>query len=188
MRMAQISDENDDDELRRQIAARMKSKSAARRDLPAPSRRSSVVASALQFLAILCWALWFGGLITLFIAVQALFASRPDIAGDAASAIFIAFERYQLALAGFLLIFTALLYGLRPSWPLIAAFFLFAFTSILAFYSAFLVTPHMEILRQQYLSHTPQFARLHALSMVLFSTEAVLLLIGGAMLPHRRKP
>lgn len=119
---------------------------------------------------------------TLFISVQALFAMRRDIAGDAASALFMAFGRYQLILAGFALIFTVLYYGMRPSWRLLSAFIAFALACVPAIYLAMLLIPRMESLREKYLTHTPQFSHLHGISMSLFVLEALLVLIGGLFL------
>jgi hypothetical protein len=152
-------------------------------EAPKPSSRpASALSSLLRLLSLLTWSLWFGGMIALFLSVEALFTLRRPIAGDAASAIFLVFGRYQLVLGGLTLIFTVLYYGVHPSRKLIASFILFALGSILAVYLAALLIPHMEVLRQQYLTHSPDFARLHGLSMGLFTAETVLVLLGGIFL------
>jgi hypothetical protein len=154
-------------------------------DIRRPGRPSAVrtfYVGMVSLLALFSWALWFGGIIALFVSVQSLFVLRRPIAGDAASALFLVFGKYQLAVGGLTLIFTVLYYGLRPSRKLVAAFSLFALASVLALYLAVLLIPHMEVLRQQYLAHSPEFSRLHGLSMGLFSAETFLALLGGAFL------
>jgi hypothetical protein len=141
-----------------------------------------MASSLLSLAPALFWSLWFGGTITLFVCVQALFTLSRPIAPDAASTLFLVFSRYQLVLAGLTLIFTVLMYAVRPSYKLLASFFLFALSSVLALYLAVLLIPQMEALREQYLSHSPEFARLHGISMALFTAQAVLVLIGGVLL------
>ena len=135
-------------------------------------------------LALIAWALWLGGLVALFIFVQRLFAPESrSIALEAAPRMFLVFEKYQLILAGISLLAT---FGWRlrhPSRRLGALFLLLALTTCGAATSAGLITPRLEALRLADQTHTPQFRRLHGESMMVFSSEVLLLLIAGLVLP-----
>src|SRR5437868_4635908 len=66
---------------------------AGQRDIIRPMSR------LFAFLTMLAWALWLGGLITLFLCVITLFHHNRSSAIDAAPVLFVNFERYQLILA-----------------------------------------------------------------------------------------
>ncbi len=135
---------------------------------------------------IVSWALWLGGIGTLFLAATTLFAAFPDdrqIAGTAASAIFRGFDRYQLLLAAVLLLATFGSYVYRRTRLRTFLFCLFAFATLNAVVSAAVITPRIETLRQTGVTATPQFRRLHGSSMLVYVTQAAALLLAGLMLP-----
>jgi hypothetical protein len=138
-------------------------------------------------LLLITWALWFGGVMGLFLSVQVLF-HQTDRAVFLASAprLFIAFERYQLMLAATSLLLTC-------GWQLISPFprFRTLFTLVTsaalgAVVETTLITPRIEALRIQGASHTPEFMRLHGLSMCVYMAVAITLLIAGVVLSFLR--
>ena len=145
----------------------------------------------LRLLAIvltLAWALWFGGLITLFLAVTSLFTTFDtdrSLAGTAAAGIFRRFESYQLVLAAVALVTAATWRASRPPRPrsnTVVLVFL-ALAAVVAVSSTFAVSRRIEKLRRQSLTATPEFRRLHGVSMGLYTGEAALLLAAGLALP-----
>jgi hypothetical protein len=145
----------------------------------------------LTWLTLLAWALWLGGLVTLFITVSSLFitfADRHDLAGAAASAIFSRFNTYQIFLA-----LVALFGGLLlPRNSRGKSFYVTLITLALAlavFVTSYLA-PHLEAMRENGTTHTPAFARLHGLSMLLYLIEVLLLVPIGPLIfanrPGRR--
>jgi len=58
------------------------------------------------FLTLVAWALWLGGLITLFLCVGTMFSHNRSLAADMAPQLFVNFERYQLILAAAALTFS----------------------------------------------------------------------------------
>lgn len=148
-----------------------------------------VMRTVLHSLLTLVWGLWFGGLVTLFIAVIAIFQSfAPDrtLAGHAASQVFRAFNIYQLGLAAVALLTTFVWCFLQRGKLKLGLFLLFG----LATFDACVITIHvaskLELLQQKQLTGTPEFARLHAYSMILYVAEVGLLLLAGLFLPWLR--
>jgi uncharacterized protein DUF4149 len=142
-----------------------------------------------QFLALTAWSLWLGGLVLLFVIVQTLFNAEPhDIFIEVAPRIFLAFERYQLLLAGLALLGT---FGWRlanPSIGISAVFTLFAAATIGALSSTMFITPHLEDLRLHDQLSSPQFARLHGLSMLVYSAQVLLLTVAGFVATGQMRP
>ncbi len=141
----------------------------------------------LSLAVCIAWGLWLGGLITLFMAVTSIFATFPDnrpLAGRVATGIFHLFEKYQLALAAASLLAT---FGWRlmsrAAGLKTALFALLALTTTAAGASTLLISPRIEALRVQGTTTGPDFKRLHGTSMLLYTTEAGLLLIAGLILP-----
>jgi hypothetical protein len=137
----------------------------------------------------LAWALWFGGLITLFLAVTSLFdtfSADRALAGTAAAGIFRRFESYQLFLAAVAVVAAALW---RVSDPVVSprrrtiVLMLLALSAGMALVSTFVVSNRIENLRQNGLTDTPEFRRLHGLSMTAYSAESLTLLVAGLLLP-----
>lgn len=136
-----------------------------------------------SFIVTLAWGLWFGGMIALFVFVQTLFAGNRAVAVDAAPMLFGAFERTQLLLAACALIGTFTLWLLTRRRAAMTLFALFAISAAVAALSTTLVTAPMEQLRMQGQTSDPQFKRLHGVSMMMYVSEAALLLAAGAILP-----
>jgi hypothetical protein len=128
--------------------------------------------------ALLAWALWFGGLITLFVCVVTLFHFDRAIAVQAAPQLFHVFERYQLILAAAAIV-SALL------WKRKALAGLFCIAAVGALTSPLVTTPKIMELQRLGLTHTGQFARLHGESMLIYMADAALLLVGGLILSNR---
>jgi hypothetical protein len=148
-----------------------------------------VVAPFLAVAVTLAWALWFGGLITLFLAVTSLFDTfAPDrhVAGTAAAGIFRRFEFYQLALAAVAVVAAALWRasdGAAAPYRRTLVLILLALAGGMALVSKFAVSNRIENLRENKLTDTPEFRRLHGLSMTVYSGEALTLLVAGLLLP-----
>src|SRR6476619_3294704 len=132
------------------------------------------LAPFLTIVVTLAWALWFGGLITLFLAVTSLFDTfAPDrhLAGTAAAGIFRRFEFYQLGLAAVAVVAAALW---RMSEPHVSplrrtvVLALLASAAGMALVSMFAVSNRIENLRQNRLTDTAGFRRLHGLSMTVY--------------------
>jgi hypothetical protein len=136
----------------------------------------------------LAWGLWFGGVITLFLAVTSLFDTfKPDraLAGTAAAGIFRRFEFYQLVLAAVAVSAAALLRASRHAalGRRTLLLVLLALAAGTALTSTLVVSSRIEHLRQSRLTDTPEFRRLHGLSMAVYLAEAGLLLAAGLALP-----
>ena len=136
----------------------------------------------LSFLTALAWALWLGGLMTLFLTVTRLFAVNRPNAIVAAPQMFITFEAYQLWLAMVALLASAIWRLREPRSSLTALFFLFALTSIVAMIQSVFISPKMHRLRELGQSSGPEFMALHGKSMIHYTMEAALLMVAGFVL------
>jgi hypothetical protein len=138
-------------------------------------------------LAVLATALWLGGLIALFLFAPAVFkAFGPDeraVAGKATSAMFVVFARYQLAVAGVALVGAFLGYLQRRSGLLIALFVCFAIGTVGAVANNVLIVPRMEALRLAGESHSPEFRKLHGISMGVSLGITVAVFAASLLLP-----
>jgi hypothetical protein len=123
------------------------------------------------------WALWLGGLFTVFLSVLTLFHNDRSVAVQAAPQIFHAFEPYQCALAAAAVLFAALSQrkGLLT---------LFLLASIGSAVSPLVITPKISELQRQGLTHTPDFAKIHGISMMVYTSDAALLVLAGLILPR----
>jgi hypothetical protein len=136
----------------------------------------------LSLIVALAWALWLGGLMTLFITISHLFSVNRPIAVQAAPEIFAVFERYQILLAFVALLFTAIWRLTTPRKFLTALFFLFALASVGTIISSAVVSPKMQTLRMAGQSSGPEFRKLHGFSMIAYTAEAALLFAAGVVL------
>jgi len=140
----------------------------------------------LSTVVTLAWALWFGGMIVLFIAVGTIFGTLHEhrgLAGDVASALFRRFEVYQLALAAAALLATFAWWLADRSRLKIALFALFALAAVAAVLVTTRVSPRIEGLRARHASDTPEFARLHHTATRVYTAQAAVLLVAGMVLP-----
>ena len=147
-------------------------------------RRAGFLPLVLTF----CWALWFGGLIALFLVVTSLFDTfAPDkaLAGTAAAGVFRRFEVYQLVLAAVAVIVAAVWRASASAHrgAKSAVLVLVLLAAALAPAITFGVSRRIEGLRRERLTATPEFRRLHGISMGLYACEAALLLAAGLVLP-----
>jgi len=156
-----------------------------------PAARYTPAMRLLRFLPgvlTLAWGLWFGGIMMLFLAVTSLFDTfDPDkaLAGTAAAGIFRRFEFHQLVLAAVAVGAATVLRvssagGARRLTVLLVLLALAAGTALV---STLAVSSRIEGLRRDRLTDTPQFRRLHGLSMAVYTAEAALLLAAGLALP-----
>jgi hypothetical protein len=138
----------------------------------------------LPVLIVLAWGLWLGGMIVLFLAISSLFttfAARHDLAGLAASRIFRSFNMYQLLLAAAALLASALhKTASRHKSPFLG---LLAVATGAALVISLRLTPLIEQMRLAQMTHSPQFAKLHGISMAMYSMETLLLVTAGFLLP-----
>jgi hypothetical protein len=142
----------------------------------------------LYTLVSIVWSLWFGGLILLFMAVQSLFdtfADRHDIAGRGAQHIFHLFDRYQLSLAASALILTFIWRVVSPRSGRTILFTGFALATLGAVVIATVISPKIAAMSAQGLSHTPQFLKMHGISMAVYLAETIVLFITGLLLHWR---
>ena len=146
------------------------------------------IVRVLPVLVTLAWGLWFGGVLTLFLAVTSLFDTfAPDraLAGTAAAGVFRRFEFYQLVLAAAAVVAAAVWRLSAPAAPRrrTVLLVLLALAAGTAVTSAFAVSRRIEMLRGQKQTNTLEFRRLHGVSMALYTAEAVVLLGAGVVLP-----
>ena len=121
------------------------------------------------------WGLWLGGLITVFLAVLTLFHNDRSVAVVAAPMIFHAFEPYQCALAGVAVVFSALC-GRKGLLTL------FLVTAIGSVVSPLVITPRISEMQREGLTHTAEFGKMHGISMMVYTSDAALLVLAGLML------
>ena len=136
----------------------------------------------LRLLTSLTWALWFGGIMGLFLSVQVLFhqTERPVFL-ESAPRLFIAFERYQLVLAAMALVSSFSWRMILPMPRLTALCILFAIAAVGAVVEPMLITPRIEAMRILGQTHTPEFMRVHGLSMCVYLAVAITLLVAGVV-------
>lgn len=134
-------------------------------------------------LVLLAVALWLGGLAGLLLAVNTLFGWDRAVAAEAAPRLFAAFEPLVLVVAAVAIAGTV-------GWRLIActrAKRLLMLSLLLAGVAATLaiavVSPRIEYLRLEGYGGTEHFRRWHGISMLLYSGQFLLVLVGACLLP-----
>ncbi len=139
----------------------------------------------LSVIVTIVWALWFGGMITLFMMVTSLFqtfATGHETAGKAASAIFLRFEHYQLVLGAIALIGTCVWRAIHPRGVVTLLFSLFALAIVADCWVAIRITPRLERMRLDHHTHSPEFVTLHGRSMIFYLAEMIFLFAAGIIL------
>jgi len=139
--------------------------------------------TALAIAISLVWALWFGGLMTVFISVQTLFNHSRDLAVAANPILFGVFEKYQLILAAVALLATFFWILIRPTRLKTVLFTLFSLAALCAVLSSAWITPRINELQARHLTATTEFRKAHGQSMMTYTATAALLLIAGFILP-----
>ena len=140
-------------------------------------------------IATLAWGLWFGGVMGLFLWVvrlsQTFAPPRRALFSEAASASFFVFERYQLIVGAVALVATVAWRIAAPGVSRTILFCVLALAATASISQSHLITPKIDALR----SHLDEpesvarFQKLHGLSMIVYTTQAGLLLVAGALLP-----
>ncbi len=150
--------------------------------------------SLLRTLAVVTWALWFGGLIALFVFATHMFAvTKPgadgspprmerSVAVQANGQLFVVFGRYQLIIGAAALTAVVAWRAVKITAWINAAFVAMGMAALMACYLTAVITPRMDALRVAGESSGPAFKQLHGQSMILFTAEAVDLLVAGALL------
>lgn len=133
----------------------------------------------LSTIATLAWALWFGGLITLFVVATATFRESHDLGRAANPVIFRAFEPYILVVAGVATVAGVAWVAFSRSRALRAIAVLFVLAAIASNYAHFGVSRPMQTLP----SSSPEWKALHGRSMMLYTAQSALLALAGLMLP-----
>jgi hypothetical protein len=140
----------------------------------------------LATLVAIAWALWFGGMIMLFVALGSIFTT-PGIdratAGEVAAGLFPKFERMQLIFAAACLLGTFGWWIAARSRAKLALFALFGLATVAAVIETTLITPKIETLRVQGQRGTAEFDRMHRISSRVYLSGAMVLLVGGLVLP-----
>ena len=119
----------------------------------------------------------------MFVFVSTLFHNNREIAVQAAPQLFMAFQKYHLILAAIALAATVVWRIMAPSRIVLVNFLLLAIAACAGVAVAMWIIEPMEALRQQGLSGSDEFKRLHGRSMMLFMLQAAMLLIHGIILP-----
>ena len=96
---------------------------------------------------------------------------------------FLVFERYQILLAAAALLGVVAWRILAGSIRVTVLFVMLAAATIPAALSPMLLTSRMEQLRQLGQSSTPEFRKLHAISMLVYTGQTLILLAAGLTLP-----
>jgi Domain of unknown function (DUF4149) len=137
----------------------------------------------LQNITTLAWALWLGGLASLFLFVTTLFRNDHEQAAHTAPQLFLAFERYQIILAAVSVVGTLAWRWTNRSALLDTILILFALATALSVLSSSVLTPRILQFAAEGETHTPEFLKAHGESMLAYTTETALLLIAGLILP-----
>lgn len=142
-------------------------------------RYNPCMSRLFAFVTLLAWALWLGGLVTLFICVITLFHHNRSLAADIAPSLFVNFERYQLALAAVGLTVSVLWRITSRNLVVNWIFLLLCLSSLGAIASPLYFSKKMEVLREEGKTTSPRFQSLHDQSRWVYETEATLLLIAA---------
>jgi len=131
----------------------------------------------------LAWSLWFGGLAAIFLFAAALFAKDRETALKAAPIMFLIFEKYQILIAAAALVGSLSWRILAKSARVTLLFYLIAIATLPAALGPIFVTQKMEELRKNDQTESPEFKKLHGISMSLYSGELLVLLLAGLAMP-----
>jgi hypothetical protein len=132
----------------------------------------------LSVIMMLAWALWFGGMIVLFIFVMRLFGTSRAVAVDAAPVLFNTFAVYQL-IVGMIACAAGTILTLltrRNAHALATLLMIVALGAGLVLRSW---TNEMERLNRSSVAGVTRFQKLHHASTRVYTSAAVLLMISG---------
>lgn len=134
---------------------------------------------SLSAIVMIVWALWLGGLATLFMLVTRLFKEHNDLFHQAAPVIFQMFEQYQIVVAGVALVVSFVFFLAEKRASRLVLFILFSVSAGGSVVNSVILTPAMEKIRLDGGAGSPAFMKLHGESMLIYLSELVLLVIGG---------
>jgi hypothetical protein len=137
----------------------------------------------LAIVTLVAWSLWFGGSVAMFIFVQTLFRNNRAVAIEAAPMMFRVFAMYQIVLAGVAVISVGIWRLASKRAVLTTTFWLLALASAGVVATGAYITPRMERMRLQGQSSSPEFRKLHGVSMVVYLGQTGVLLVTGMLLP-----
>lgn len=144
--------------------------------------------STLTIIFCAALTLWLGGLVALFIFVQAMFNANRNVAVEAAPMLFNVFEKYQLilfAIAMVSVIAWRLIIGCSTAKRWIIVMVILA--GSLAIVQTAFVSSRMTAIRDAGQSgdgeFRAEFRRLHGYSMILYVSQTALLVIAACLLP-----
>jgi hypothetical protein len=142
----------------------------------------------ISTLLVLTWGLWFGAIVMVFVTVTSLFetfASQRHLAGAAAAGVFHRFEWLHVGAAAVAVLAAATWVAIEPvaKFGRVLVLVPLALAAGASLTSTLAITPRIDNLRQHGLVDTPEFKKLHGISMAIYSAEAVSLLVAGLLLP-----
>ncbi|MCS7033958.1 MAG: DUF4149 domain-containing protein [Phycisphaerae bacterium] len=140
--------------------------------------------SAAILLACAAVTLWLGGLLALFVFVQALFSTDRVLAAQAAPLLFRVFQMYQIILFAVSLVAMAIWRRVAPGRAVSWTLTLIIAAGACAILHAAIISPPMHELTAAGQSAGPEFRRLHRYSMLLFTTEGMILTAAACLLPQ----
>jgi uncharacterized membrane protein len=137
----------------------------------------------LRIISLLTLSLWLGGLVTLFMSVSAVFGAFTEraTAGTAAAAMFARFEVYQLILAAVLTACAGAVWAITRSRMRLAFLVCVVLAGLLGAVSHFSISARLNTMRDQQLTATPEFKRLHGMSMLVYVSQTAVLAVGAVV-------
>ena len=146
----------------------------------------------LSTLVTIVWGLWIGSIAGIFVAITSLShtfqrsaTGEPNVSFiSSASNVFRLYELIQLGLAGAALLFTFAWQLCRGATRFkVALFAVFALGTVSSVVETAYVTPRLVSLQNMGYTRSDEFKKMHGLSFGLYTGNAALLLIGGAIIP-----
>lgn len=140
---------------------------------------------AIGAVAVLIWGAWFGAIVHLFFVVSSVFHTLEndhDQAGKIASALFKQFDFAAMGLAASLLFVLVLWYALGKQKLKLVIFAIVAGATLALAYSME-TNPKIDELRLRRATASAEFQRLHGQAMEVYGSEALALLVAGALMP-----
>ncbi len=139
--------------------------------------------AVLRIVSLLTLSLWLGGLVTLFMSVSAVFGAFPDraTAGTAAAAMFARFEVYQLVLAAILTACAVAVWVITRSRLRAAFLVCVVLAGLLGAVSHFGISARLNVMRDEQRTATPEFRRLHGMSMLVYVSQTAVLTVGAVV-------
>src|SRR3954470_17087710 len=141
----------------------------------------------LSSLAAVAWALWFGGLVALFLFINTLFNTMKveyrEVFDVIAPKQFLMSERFSIVAGGFALLVTFGLRLLTPRRAVTGMCVALMAAGAICVGKTLIITPKMLPMIHPGEAPSPEFMRLHGMYMLAGLVEALVLLIAGFFLP-----